>query len=538
MKLNFVTKVYASLTHLLRRLFPQHPNEGLTSGFNRFYYAPLVVVLLALVIHSINKPIGDFGNYYYASKFLLNGTWGIWVYDPASFNLHIYALGQRNFFLSYTPVPPLANLYVPFALMPIWWAKLIWNIGNGMLLMLTMFRIAKHYPVHQFFWWLVPIVFLIPLRNNFNEGQSYILVLCLLTEGFLQFKKGNLWAMALLWALGIHLKITPAFVLGFLLVNREFKAACYVLLVSVVLLLISMPLIGFETCYTYLTEILPRLYKGEINHTYALNYQSMQVMLKTMLVPDALDNTQAIFNNPSLYHRLLLLFKVAIALPAVICTFYKLNHEVKFSIWLLCSMLISGYGNSFSMLFLLLPAVFLYPQLEERPLLRGLFSGFLMATTLIPFYWFSEMPLLFKFPRLISLIGIYVVALKVANFRGNIFYIAAIIISCVWPVSKDASPQNYFITNKRPMLIYDIAVNHNQLEVSYFDATGPAKEYVPLNFKVNEVKEIEQVPKKAYRRQKSLLINDSINIYLSDINRGVGFNSLRVNVIKKKGAIK
>jgi hypothetical protein len=87
MKLNFVTKVYASLTHLLRRLFPQHPNEGLTFGFNRFYYAPLLVVLLALVIHSINKPIGDFGNYYYGSAFLKDGQFGDWVYNPSLFNL-------------------------------------------------------------------------------------------------------------------------------------------------------------------------------------------------------------------------------------------------------------------------------------------------------------------------------------------------------------------------------------------------------------------------------------------------------------------
>ncbi len=101
MKLNFVTKVYASLTQLLKRLYLQHPDEGLAFRFYRFYYAPLVIVLLGLVLHSINKPIGDFGNYYYASTFLLHGQFGDWVYDPSLFNLRIFELGQRDFFLNY-----------------------------------------------------------------------------------------------------------------------------------------------------------------------------------------------------------------------------------------------------------------------------------------------------------------------------------------------------------------------------------------------------------------------------------------------------
>ena len=151
MVLSFITNVYSSFTRAFKKLYFQQPYESSKSKFYPFYYTPLVVLLLALVLRAINKPVGDFGNYYYASKFLLNSQFGDWVYDPSVFNLKIYELGQRDFFLNYNPPPIVAIFYLPFTLFNVVWAKTIWNLLNCFILIFCLYRVQKTFFVRPFF---------------------------------------------------------------------------------------------------------------------------------------------------------------------------------------------------------------------------------------------------------------------------------------------------------------------------------------------------------------------------------------------------
>lgn len=212
-----------------------------------FWLIPLITLLAYSINIAIHKPIGDFGNYYYGSKFLAEGNWGTWIYEPAKFNLAIYDLGERNFFLNYTPVPPFSSIiYLPFTLFNASDAKLIWNILNSLLFIFTIYRLQKTHTVHYLFWCLIPVFFFTPIRNTITEGQSYFLILFLLVEGYLQYSKGRVWLMALLWALSIHLKISPAIVLLFLLFNKDFKASVQLIVASILVLIISIPILSSD----------------------------------------------------------------------------------------------------------------------------------------------------------------------------------------------------------------------------------------------------------------------------------------------------
>jgi hypothetical protein len=489
-----------------------------------------LVLGLFFIIKNYSAPIGDFGNYYYGSKFLLGGNWGLWIYDVASFNLRIFDLGQRSFFLNYTPVPPFsAIVYLPFVGFKVEVAKAIWNMLNLTLLLFTLYRLNKEYSLPSVFWLFFPVLFFMPFRNNIAEGQSYFLLLFLLVEGFVQYQKGNLWLMAALWALAIHLKVSPAFVFLFLAFNKDFKAIFYLSLVGLFFLLVSFPFITIPVWVNYLFSVLPRLFNGEINDTYALNYQSMQVLLKTLFVPDVLNNKNAWFNEPMIYLKAILVFKFMIVGLSVLCSnSKKIEQPAKFGIWMLCSMLISGYGNSFSLLLLLLPTVYFYSTIKSFSAEYYIYVLLLLVAVNIPFYWFPQNFILFKFPRMFAMIGLFLILTYFSGITIKRHYLFTLLLVCFIPLKAQVFPQNYFFKKEEALLVYDFEVFENHLLINYFDFDGPSSKQVPIDFLVRQTKCFEMPPRSlGINGLKACNVNDSLTLYLSDENRGVGFYTMR-----------
>lgn len=506
-----------------------------------FYLMPTFILCSYFIYISYFKPIGDFGNYYYASKFLWQGNWGLWIYDVATFNLKIFELGQRDFFLNYTPVPPFSAIfYIPFVGFKVEMAKVIWNILNLLLLLFAISRLKEKYALPVLFWVLFPILFFTPIRNNIKEGQSYFLILFLLAEGFIQFQKGNLGIMAILWALAIHLKISPAFVFLFLLFNKNFKAMFYLTIVGIVYVFISLPFLTISVWFNYVVSILPRLFNGEVNDTYALNYQSMQVLLKTLFVPDILSNKNAWFNQPMIYQKTLLVFKFIIVGLSVLCANSKISHHVKFGIWLLCSMQISGYGNSFSLLLLSLPTVYFLPIIPTFSAKYFIFLFLLVLTVNIPFYWFSHLFLPLQFPRLFAFISLFIISIVVAKIRYKWYYFIFPILVIFIPLKPQNYPQNYLFKQEEALLIYDFKMYKKHVLINYFDLKGPSIKLIPLDFITNKATYFEQplnLNRLFSKNLEACQVNDSITIYLSDLNRGVGFYTLRTLVMNKESLV-
>src|SRR6185295_19491781 len=72
-------------------------------------------IVLCLLFYQ--KPVHDYGNYYYGSKFALQGVPVRDIYEPYKFNLLIRELPDiqhESFFENYAVVPPFTLLfYVP-----------------------------------------------------------------------------------------------------------------------------------------------------------------------------------------------------------------------------------------------------------------------------------------------------------------------------------------------------------------------------------------------------------------------------------------
>lgn len=517
MKQNLISKVTASFTHSLKKTYSHPPYEGIKSGF---YYAPLVFVLLALVIRTINKPVGDFGNYYYASAFLLNGQFGDWVYDPSVFNLKIFELGQRDFFLNYNPPPIVAIFYLPFTVFNVVWAKTAWNLVNCFILVFCIYRVRKNFTVHPYFLLIIPVLFFTPIRNNIVDGQSYFLLLFLLVEGFIQYQKGNRWLMAFLWSIAILIKVFPVFVMLFLFFSKEYKSLIKLVVTMTCLVLLSLLVIDYTQWYYYLKTILPKLLAGEINDTYSTNYQSLQVLLKTVFVPDKFQNQGAWFDSPYLYHKLLLAFKVFLLSTCVYLTFSNISKPVKFSFWLIFNFLVSGHGNTFSLILLLFPLIFITKDLA-KPKLPGLLAIVsIVLILIIPFNWLSHLPIPFQFPRLYCLLILFASMLYMYQIKPGKIVVLITVVSLFLPFSGKTYPQNYALENNVSGLMYGFTIDKDTFSVKAFDRSGPHEIRV-----ASVIKEIKTTSWVQYN--KSCLINDSLLVFLSDEDRGFGFHTLR-----------
>ncbi len=497
----------------------------------------VAVMLVVLSVQAWQKPIGDFGNYYYAATFLTHGNWGIWIYEPITFNQAIYELGQRNFFLNYTPVPPFTTLiYSPLVVFDVSTAKVIWNLLNIVLFLVALYRLRS---ISNLGWnWLLLFVtaLFIPLRNNMYEGQSYLLLVFLVVEGFYHYRKDSLWVMAICWALAIHLKLTPAIFLFFLLFEKGWKPILYLLVVVVIMFFCSLPLIGTDVWLHYLTTILPRLFAGEINNTYATNYQSAQVLFKQLFYQDTLHNPSASFHSPYTYLLCWNIFKyVIISMSVYVSIWGSTSVLQRFSVWLTVSFLISGYGNSFSLILLIVPISLVLLDTNKQ-------KQILLVATLVIIGWltygyFESWPIVFHFPRLFALLVFLVLIVQWNHLKKAVSMVAvALAFAVLTSRTPEQTTAEYVFNNEVALLCYDYKLlDAKHLSVFYFDDKGPQSKVVELPFEMSSITYPEYSAQQLGAKEnvrRVAIINGNREMYLSDFNRGVGFYTLRI--ISKK----
>lgn len=486
-------------------------------------------VAAVLIAWAVNVPVGDFGNYYYASLFFTQDNGGSWVYDPSAFNLAVYETGEKGLFLNYTPVPPFSLLlYVPFTLMPVHAAKLCWNLISLGFLFFTLYRFHTFFKIKPDYVLLIFLLLIIPLRSNFYQAQSYLLILFLLTEGLIAYLQGKKWLCAVCWSLCIHLKIFPAMVLLFLAAEKQWKLIGYVMLCLIAGMLLCIPFTGIGIWSTYLTEILPRLGRGEINHTYANAYQSMLVLLKKLFVPDAMHNPHTWINAPALYQLFSGIFNILILITAWMCHRQTKNVFAAFAIWITAALLISGYGSSYSLLLLMIPAM--YACSAWRGARLWIACALLLLVAVIPYA--DQLPVVWQFPRLYLLCLFFIFLLiGIKGWRFSLRYLWLVSLAALTLLSPYQAGDKYFLKQEEALLLYDYKVDTDHLVLFFYDQHGPQQKKTGLPFMATSV---EAYPLDSItsgtpgtRIKKACVVNGHTVLYLSDQNRGVGFYTLR-----------
>ena len=501
---------------------------------------------LLLIYIASGGNVGDFINYYYGGWFLNHGQFDKFVYEPYQFNLEIRKHYSGFFFGNFTPVPPItAWLFTPFACLPISLAKILFNLLSLGLFCYSLFSLLKHLQLKTVWLVLLPLVFLLPLKSNMVQGQLYLLLLTLLIQGFLFTEQHRKTAAAFCFGVAIALKIFPAVVLLYLLLNKNY----HVLLrtIACVAVFIFVPYLVTHSAFTldYYTQILPRLMSGEINDPWANAYQSMTVLLRQLFVYDPLLNTGTTLFNPALFKGLNTLFTLLFSLAFARLIYKAANRWQQFALTLFLGVLISGYGSVYGLL-LLIPLLIAFSEQKYGYVVLALLAGVAFS----PFLPAGGY-LLFKFARLCVLlllaIGLIVQYDKKLLALPVLF---AVTIALIYSAQKNSRARQRLFDNvlarQDNLLLFNYEHVADSLKLSYITPTGITEQSIAYDDTLIADSLIELIDNEVYfnrhrltynggRKLKPLLnaANNEI-LYLSDAGRGVGFYTLKRVSIKQQ----
>ena len=509
--------------------------------------ASLTVFLAVTIILAYKtqfKSPGDYLNYYYGSTFLFQGISTESIYDPASFNKYIATEGIEHAFSNYTPVPPFSLLfYYPFTLIEFSLSKLIFNILSLCIFIFSLYRLCIELAVKPWIICTVLFVLIYPIYNNLVQGQSYLLIIALLIEGYLFSLRGKVWFSALFFAIPITLKLFPAILMLWLFFAGRKKEFFLTIIFTGVLSFSVIPFMGIDSWLKYHISILPRLISGEINDPFSVTYQSYAVLLKKVFVYDKM------LNPFPVVHALWLMYVFTTIISAVCihaCIQFLQNNNRQlflcFGMVFLCGLTVSGYGTNYSLVLLLFIAI--------ACLSSDVYSGFYKVCLLIlicitAFFqsvWFSNFPVELQFGRLYSILIIFFLLIKgqrIVWFSKTFFFLLLLLlIPIVLKYVQKKDHTDYYLTHEPSLFITSYDIVPEGIHLSYIGKEGSGtvvyktKDHISISdqlyIKNNQVYEgTKQITFGKDLKKQPAYLNTREIIYLSDYGRGPGLTTLR-----------
>lgn len=503
------------------------------------YFLPLLVLFAYGLKRSLVSPASDFAAYYAGSNEILHGRWPN-AYRLGPLNAAVAADGITGAFVSYAPFPPFtAFVFAPFLLFPMGVAKLLFNLLSCGIFMVTLWRCSKSFSIPPLLVVLTPMVFFIPILNNLVFGQAYLILCSLLLEGWLAYRKERMGVAALFWGLAILFKLTPAFLFAFLLLRKKGRAALALGTVCVILLGLSMIVTGVTVWKFYVSDILPRLSKGELNDPFTYVFQSAFMLLRRLFLYDGLLNPHPLYYHPWLFVIAMAVFKALILAPVILLTLRQRDEFYAFGIWVLASLLISPNGSSYSLILLLIPLWALAPEGRGRLVAAMilLFTAGSLALSRL-----GDYPVWAQFPRLYLLLGFFVLLLLKAERIWNGWLAGGLALLFfgldIRGYASAREDGDYVLSREKHLFIYDYGVKDQRLVYYFQDDRGKGEERTDIRAGQLSEEEVgiedNQIYYKGRRmtsspdsKEKARLLDGKTIIYLSDQNRGVGFYTLR-----------
>lgn len=512
----------------------------------RYYLLPLALLCAFYTYQAIDFPVHDFANYYFGGRFLAEGHFSPWIYFPYEFNKAIAAEGYTAVFANYAPNTPfLALFFLPLSFLSIATAKLVFNIASALLFLFTLVRLVRFYKIRREYVLLVPVLCFVPIKNELLFGQVYFLLFFLLGETWMAYKKNKKLKAALLLSLAILLKIFPILLVMAFVFRKKYTLLAYVGACCVALFSLSVISSGIGIWVFFVENVIPKASDGAISESYVPNYQSVFMFLKQMLVFEPTENPHAFFHYPALFAALIVAFKIKL-----IAIGYYISRKVKLplvalSYWIVSMILLSPYGSTYTFILLLFP--FLALALNNIARWKKI-MGFALIGIIsnVPVSWMASLHYPANFIRLFALLLLFalLVFLVYRSIRVLKVSVLAVIALVAVLLLRKESPalSGHVLGENAPILIYDYAFKGNELIYAFRDENGDHK--ATTAFDGSQAQQLElrenqifyngsQVTFDNGNKQKPLLIDGNMLVYLSDYDRGIGFYTLRKQPLTK-----
>lgn len=493
----------------------------------------IIILSLGLVLSILvyNKPLSDFGNYYFGSLFFIHGenTWTT-VYDVANFNKAIINKGYNGLFLSHTSVPPQSLLfYIPLTFISNpYLAKFIFNLFSILIFCLCLHILYKREKISFRKAICLILIGAVPLYYNILFGQSYLLIATVLLL-LLKEPQKNKHVLAFLFAISISIKISPIVFLVYYFVKKQFGFVLLTGFYYILIIGLAYTTVGGETVYNYYIHFFPKLMSGFINDPFSPSYHNVIVLLRKIFLYDEMLNptvitalkAEIIYLLGSLVTVLILFFVLRFLSSDTISKPYS------FVILLLFIFIVSGYTSSYS-LFIFLPVLLV---LEEG---SWAFYLFVALACLLPPGLFENVGFLLAHYKLYIFILLLWLTLKgTLPATVNTPSLALLMIYVVstgfnYMVITSTKPVTYFNTILLPhQYIPEAILKNDTLNYTYFSEKGSANDALFLQeiTNCNMFKNTVHFMPDGSQIKVIGCSHDSI-LFLSDYNRGPGLYNI------------
>ncbi|RMF66624.1 MAG: DUF2029 domain-containing protein, partial [Calditrichaeota bacterium] len=249
---------------------------------------------------------GDFGNYYTASRLLVDGIPLRNAYlDFVWFQKQMDRYGIENQLGGFIPHPPsTALVFLPLVPFDALTAKRIWILFNVLLLAGNIVLLSRIAGLH----WLASGVLLLGtgygLLNNFLFGQQYLLLLTTLLLGIYLNDRGKpVWAGVALGSF-IPVKYVGLVYVLYFAFRRNWRLVGAALATAAAVAGATLLLSDASTVTTFFTDVLPRHLRGEVQDPFAIYFQSWNSLLRRMFLYEPTLNPSPALNAAWLYFLL------------------------------------------------------------------------------------------------------------------------------------------------------------------------------------------------------------------------------------------
>ena len=315
------------------------------------------------ILPSFNTIVTDFPNYYVSAWAVRHGESLSDLYDPLWFDMEKRRAGIEHPAALFNYFPPMNALIMwPLAHLPPITAKRAWTVVNLIAFLAVIHLTGKSSGLR---WPLATLIALLggdALGNNFTYGQFYVVLTLLMLSGVLLSEHyPSIAGMAT--AAGALTKIFPGFLLVYFVIRRRYGALIWSGIALLTLGAVGFIALGWDVHRIYLSEVLGRTLRGEIQDPYNVHWNTLQAFFRRALVRDDLLNPVPVLNAPWLFFFVRPLISLAFAA----ITLYSISRARRHHALL-------EYGAVIGMVSLITPSQASYHQFLFYPAIAGLIA--------------------------------------------------------------------------------------------------------------------------------------------------------------------
>lgn len=459
------------------------------------YLTPLIIIITYYFLQSLTFNLHDFSNSYFSARMIKDGISYNSLYNIYEFNNYIWSLGYEDVLVDfYLNSPFTITAFYPLSYIEdAYLAKAIFNVFSSLFFVCSIFYLVKKkFDKKYWIFLLLPILFLVPIRNQILFGQSYFLIFSLVVFGFLFIEDKNESIGGSLLSFAVLLKVFPAFYGVALLFQKNWKSIIAGFVMAIILIFVSIYITGFVLWETYFLEIIPNAIQNNSTVDFRFNAQSMDVFLKALFIQDSYYNPDAIFNNEQLFIFFRWIFKSVIIGVALRVSFINKNNLFKLaSIWVVALFLLQSRTATYAQILWIIPLIYILN--EKIGTTKKI--GFLIVLFIIcnmPISRLEGLPILFEFSRLWLTIILAILFYKSFSVRLNFKWILIVFILFT-PMHLSVFTNNekinseYVLTKKEHFMVYDFFEKDGNLFINVLGKKG--SQIVDTNISVSSFDE-------------------------------------------------